>query len=107
MRDLRFRLWDKEKKCFTYVGLRNKLPINYYDFYEVQQFTGLFDKQGKEIYEGDIVEIEGIRSFVVYWETSAGFRFNSYMPLGYIDRLYDASKVGEVVGNIYENKDLL
>ena len=69
------------------------------------QYTGLKDKNDKEIYEGDIFKVGNTCSFVVY--RIAGFRFNSYMEKGLINDLYSASKIGEIIGNIYENPELL
>lgn len=117
MREIKFRAWDKScdkmycsdaydrlKDFFRhYEFIKSKYP----DLVELMQYTGLKDKNGVEIYEGDIVEIEMTRSFVVCWNTAAGFRFNSYMPNGLIDNLWEASKIGEVIGNVYENSELL
>ena len=113
MRQIKFRAWDKNKneiRCVT--------GINWYDEYiwvdetpmsgdkisientPLMQFTGLTDKNGKDIYEGDIVK-----------ELSDG-RIHEIER--YPDRLFHFIGEGmfnpkncEVIGNVFENKDLL
>lgn len=59
MREIKFRAWDKREKrmCAPYDGdfIRWHAPSNWKDCYELMQFTGLQDKNGKDIYEGDII----------------------------------------------------
>ncbi len=119
MREIKFRAWDKEKKrmtttfnvssqgivMFTPLG---ESPIYLYN-YILMQYTGLKDKTGKEIYEGDIVkETDGTHSAkgVVYF-SSDGLLGAFLIRTSYTnDKIYDARCL-EVIGNIYENKDLL
>ena len=74
------------------------------DEIELMQSTGLKDKNGKEIFEGDIVKCNGllgtIELFKAMWICSF-VKYNNYQKVGFF-----AQEI-EVVGNIYENPELL
>ncbi len=97
---------------------------NSLDGYEVEtetvgQFTGLYDKDGKEIYEGDLIEVNGRLFGVVEWHKDGYFFINdtivgirsdggSYSPIGEMVRYF--SNHGHdfsVIGNIHDNPELL
>lgn len=69
----------------------------------VGQFTGLIDKNGKKIFEGDIIEHEGNRYSINYLLHYA--RFSAVKPN--IVFCVFAYQRGEVIGNIYDNPELL
>lgn len=122
-RNIKFRVWHNQLKKFLpsdewCLDLNGKLIFveSEYDskvilkavntkLYTVQQFTGLIDKNKKEIYEGDILKevnsnnwIKLANLYVIYLSNVAGFfPFTS----GY------NSKNFEIIGNIFENKELI
>lgn len=81
------------------------------DEIELMQSTGLFDKNGKEIFEGDIVDYKG-REVVVKWHgfyASFIYRFVDELNerVSEWPPLFLAYYHFEIIGNIYENKELL
>lgn len=122
----KYRAWNKEKKIMCYdnedssacywdgvysseVGMINhylNLPKHLRDF-EYMQYIGVDDKNGKEIYEKDIVLIGGEDEyFVVEWDSdTARFVMNSETLTVDFDNYWGYQI--EVIGNVYENVDLL
>jgi len=115
-REIRFRAWDTfnskiidwelVKDCFR--GLDWDTVVS---DYLLMQYTGLKDKNGKEIYEGDIVKHDDFsggaclrqpqRDSVVGWSSkNACFHLEGYQA-------YGMDKKFEVIGNIYSNPELL
>ena len=124
----KFRVWDNERKCFfnddevvLYPNGEESFFNADYDFTEciVEQCTGLKDKNGKLIYEGDIVEIMVWDDYSedmietkgkVYWskEDASFLIFVSYdgeYSLNSQETFYGQEI--KVIGNIHENKELL
>lgn len=120
-RPIKFRAWEKPAEKFAgkmwydndlgFIGYC--LSFAHKDEYEVMQFTGLLDKNGKEIYEDDIVRIRHPRDVGGDFEDTVGRVF-------YDDELggfYHGNSEGrppkrfweycEVIGNIYENPELI
>ena len=124
-REIKFRAWDKVYKemvpmdiedsflvhftnggiyCNYKIGAIKRVPDNEI---ELMQYTGLTDKNGKEIYEGDIIKWTSKDNEIVdspliveflkdHWAPSCGCSSNS----GFWDDC-------EIIGNIYENPELL
>ncbi len=120
MRPIKFRAWDKNRKeMFFWSPVFNKYKLDYLVeeiwgsllsiealdwpyYFEIMQFTWLLDKNGKEIYEGDIVKIwENI--YIVEWQDGA-FWLSQWWFRHLLFQM-DISK--EIIWNIYSNPDLL
>jgi len=114
MREIKFRFWDKELKKFSELPQKYKIEdINYYTDYEIIQYTGLKDKNGKEIYEGDVLHAKGFWGIYIVWDKENA-RFGILntdwvVSQGHIMKMpiFELSSVYEIVGNIYENTELL
>lgn len=131
-REIKFRAWDKEKSRWVnlnsiinnwggtdYVNAMSivgdaKLELNDgYGRLIWLQYTGLKDKNGREIYEGDIISSYPTWDWVVIWSrkshsyacrsTHRSREKNRHLYM----RILIAAKNGTIVGNIYENPELL
>ena len=112
MREIKFRAWDKVHKRWIW---RPRWKLCYNDINaELIQYTGLHDKNGKEIYEGDILKMcpEGDQFGKPFYRICVVKYFPpKFMPT-HKDKhvawsLANRLDFTEVIGNIYENPELL
>lgn len=82
------------------------ISINVNPRFEVMQFTGLLDKNDKEIYEGDIVDFAGLKPVEIVWKDN-GFKSSMHGSEPIHLTQEGMSMFGEIIGNIYENPELL
>lgn len=119
---LKYRAWDSWRKRMSVVdriyidteGVRLYDDFGEYwrDFRDVKlmQSTGLKDKNGKEVFVGDIIKCTRGCSHEVYLEKEYGGTFIGGMPAVYLKDLgegYAWTEHEEVIGNIYENPEFL
>ena len=133
MKENKFRIWEHTKKKLSYVGKLDYLPdVGGYNFHTIgceiipsmsnviviQQFIGKLDVNECEIYEGDIVEyIEKMyehrdatkaKGIIKYCSELCAYgaadTLDGYVTAYFFEGVYNHWKV---IGNIYENKDLI
>lgn len=136
MREIKFRAWfeghmyeiakldfwgdpeqatcDMVRMSLTEDGYTEECEVYLHEV-ELMQYTGMKDKNGKEIYEGDIVTTDLERNYLIVEYRNGAFMLNCNDGLeDYYDIFFATSdepteiyKYGEVVGNIYENPEML
>jgi hypothetical protein len=110
MREPKFRIWDRYKNEMVYGGfqlwfdghgeLKDTPPIGAYPNIELLEYTGLNDKHGKKIFEGDILLWNGWEGEVYWHEEEGAWWAKRIGSLGRIPNL-------EIIGNMYENAQLI
>lgn len=123
MREIKFRAWDKENETMVYpkgilfdgrVVFFSCGALEPFEGYELMQYTGLKDKNGMEVYEGDIINIcteGGCNPAKVIFDNED--QKGCFCVIGYLGdlRTYPIKDFVdceiEVIGNIYENPELL
>ena len=130
MREIKFRAWDKnDKRIFIdpqMIDFYNKkigymqyqteympdtsysIPVGFeeFEYSELMEWTGLYDKNGEEIYEGDIFHIGSKKIlYVVEW-IDCGLKGRQIKNISWIGLDYWKDDI-EVIGNIYENPELM
>ena len=120
MREIRFRFWDAKEgkwlgkdssywKELTFEDCRNKLIASMRQGNIVaEQYTGLKDKNGKEIYEGDILQDSKGECCRVEWnEKEAHFGLYTNRQFELTDFVWMRGEDVEVIGNIHDYPELL
>lgn len=120
----KYRAWDKELQTMLDASLidfkKGVLVGEHWEFGEtnfmsfdeivIMQSTGLFDKNGKEVFVGDIIKYARGCHHEVYIEKEYAGTFIGGMPAVYLKGLnvgYAWTGSEEIIGNIYENPELL
>lgn len=131
MREIKFRAWDKNRNLMCTSDIAGHWKTDYLldlemtvwdtskglsfdgiveDTFEFMQYTGLKDKNGKEIYEGDIIEWVNwsnneskLITIIEYENDYAAFFLGNW----YERSFPETSEEALIIGNIYENPELL
>ena len=125
MREIKFRAWSRGRKemgevrildlvCeIVQVKIENVYGMWNFEYIELLEFTGLQDKNNKDIYEGDILKYKYMfqdkmsTSEVVWNDERNGFYLYSEREEEFFVLETELKKQFEVIGNIYENSELL
>lgn len=117
MRAIEFRVWDEEEQVMVSP---DSITRNGFATWErnsrttemtnanIMQFTGLLDKNGKKIFEGDVIHCDnGSVGTIIYYAENMMYKVDSSGKCGFCHPVYGYAPPFEVIGNIYENPKLL
>ena len=123
MRELKFRAWAKQEERMYCPVYFDNLEVYIWedddtvligDVHEggvlpravLMQYTGLHDKTGTEIYEGDIIKEGGIVAVIEWYQPYAKFHYKLLLSIKDTGGVGLYGFYGEVIGNIYENPEM-
>jgi len=116
MRDIKFRCWDETCGCYVQSGIQfnnTTMELEHIQHQAIEQYTGLKDRNGTEIYEGDILkwaDDDGVYFEVFYHDGRAKFdccrsHYQGSRCGGSVPSITSTSF--EVIGNIHQNPEIL
>ena len=115
-RPIKFRAWDKRGKQMIltisqlhlesgmivgHCGKDETWVLNDKNQYTIMQYTGLLDKNGKEVYEEDFLKLSH-----EYDQTEDDFHLHDFVDDTCYLRMFDKESI-EIIGNVYEHKELI
>ncbi|EAK3587550.1 hypothetical protein B5R48_06965 [Campylobacter coli] len=128
LKDFDFRIWDKDEKCFLdpYTKSRavvKNLPNEKLLNLEIELFTGLYDKNGKKVYENDIISYTTLQGKTLFCFITPNKNINTFKIFvisdlenfklyNEIDLFFDLSNLediklnSEVIGNIHNRESI-
>jgi len=114
--ELRFRAWNGYNMYHSEEFVSIHAFFGYHEDEEIMQWTGLKDKDGKDIYEGDILASKGGYTRIVSFQQNSGSFMMAHLnqlnipwtdPWQSMPQEYLKEFEHEVVGNLFENPDLI
>jgi uncharacterized phage protein (TIGR01671 family) len=127
-KEIKFRAWNIKNKSMIDEVLEMGFGCRHYpetwligddqrtDHFELMQYTGLKDKNGKEIYENDLLQYDGYNFKLINKEKIYQVRYDDNLAQYYaynLENSFDtflvvrAWKESKIIGNIYQNPELL
>lgn len=113
-REIKFRAWGVKTNKWVYPVLDVTINMSKHNSYIIEQFTGLKDKLGKDVYEGDVLQLDNSEQYDMF---QMGY-FNEKVTVSDIRMLFSElnsmhdlyhfkSNYMKILGNIHQNPELL